>query len=256
MTFIVMRYFKVEANVVALSGIAIAIGVMVDVGIIFTENIVRHLEMPHNLGVKGRRLMEVIYESAIEVGSAIVTAMATIVVSFLPVFTMQAAEGKLFHPLAFTKTFAILSSLVLGIIIIPALAHLLFSIRFDRDKMKRNSGVVLIALGIFGVIFMHGWMALVLVGFGVVSLFSGRLSTQKENLPNLINIAMALIVVLYYLSAEWLPLGSQNSFAINFIFVVILIGLILGGLFTVVHYYHSICFGAWTTSGSFCPCRF
>ncbi len=240
MTFIIMRYFNVEANVVALSGIAIAIGVMVDVGIIFTENIVRHLEMPHNHGATGNRLLEVIYESAVEVGSAIVTAMATIVVSFLPVFTMQAAEGKLFHPLAFTKTFAILSSLVLGIMIIPALAHVLFSIRFDRKKITRNWGIVLIALGIIGAIFLHSLMALVLVAFGLVSLFSERISAKKENLPNLINIGLALIVILYYLTKEWLPLGPQNNFTSNFLFVVILIGLILGTLFTVVHYYHKI----------------
>ena len=240
MTFIIMRYADVEANVVALSGIAIAIGVMVDVGIIFTENIVRHLEMPQNHGAKGQKLLEVIYESAVEVGSAIVTAIATIVVSFLPVFTMQEAEGKLFRPLAFTKTFAILSSLVLGIMIIPALAHVLFSIRFDRKKMSRRWGIILITLGITGAIFLHSWMALVLIGFGLVSLFSDRLSARKENLPNLVNIGLSLLVILYYLTREWLPLGPQNGFVGNFFFVIILIGLILGSLFTVVYYYRQI----------------
>lgn len=240
MTFIIMRYANVEANVVALSGIAIAIGVMVDVGIIFTENIVRHLEMPQHHGAKGRQLLEVVYESATEVGSAIVTALATVVVSFLPVFTMQEAEGKLFRPLAFTKTFAILSSLVLGIIIIPALAHTLFSIKFDRKRISRNWGIILIVLGITGVIVLHSWTALVLVLFGLVSLFSARLSARKENLPNLLNIGLSLLVILYYLTKEWVPLGPQNSFTVNFLFVVILIGLILGSLFAVVHYYHRI----------------
>ncbi len=107
MTFIVMKLTGVEANIVALSGIAIAIGVMVDVGIIFVENIFRHLEMPENHGAQGVKLRTVIYNATIEVSSAVITALSTTVVSFLPVFAMQAAEGKLFRPLAFTKTFAL-----------------------------------------------------------------------------------------------------------------------------------------------------
>ncbi len=103
MTFIVMKLTGVEANIVALSGIAIAIGVMVDVGIIFVENIFRHLEMPENHDARGTALRTVIYKATIEVSSAVITALSTTVVSFLPVFAMQAEEGKLFRPLAFTK---------------------------------------------------------------------------------------------------------------------------------------------------------
>src|SRR5690606_21132742 len=99
-TFIIMRYFGVAANVVALSGIAIAIGVMVDVGIIFVENIVRHLEMPENKGARGKKMLEIVYEAAKEVAAAIITALSTTIVSFIPVFTMEVAEGKLFRPLA------------------------------------------------------------------------------------------------------------------------------------------------------------
>ncbi|MDH3711638.1 MAG: efflux RND transporter permease subunit, partial [Cyclobacteriaceae bacterium] len=91
MTFIVMRYFGVDANVVALSGIAIAIGVMVDIGVVFTENIVRHLEMPKNFKASAKDKMEIIYRSTTEVASAVVTALATTVISFLPVFAMEAA---------------------------------------------------------------------------------------------------------------------------------------------------------------------
>ncbi|MHB1195767.1 MAG: efflux RND transporter permease subunit, partial [Lutibacter sp.] len=96
MTFIMMHFFGVDANVVALSGIAIAIGVMIDVGIIDVENILRHLEMPENKGARGKELMMVIYNATVEVRDAIVTSMATTIVSFLPVFAMEAAEGKLF----------------------------------------------------------------------------------------------------------------------------------------------------------------
>ena len=100
MTFILMKFFNVDANIVALSGIAIAIGVMVDVGIVFTENIIRHLDLPENQGVKGKKLLQVIYDATVEVASAIMTAVATTIISFLPVFAMQASEGKLFQPLA------------------------------------------------------------------------------------------------------------------------------------------------------------
>ena len=82
-TFIVMKNAGVDANIVALSGIAIAIGVMVDVGVIFTENIIRHLEMPENTD---RSRIEVIYEGTTEVATAVVTALATTIISFIPVF--------------------------------------------------------------------------------------------------------------------------------------------------------------------------
>ncbi len=71
--------------------------------------------MPENHGVKGKELMQVIYKATIEVASAITTALATTVVSFIPVFAMESAEGKLFRPLAFTKTFALLSAFILGL---------------------------------------------------------------------------------------------------------------------------------------------
>ncbi len=98
MAFSAMRLFGVDANIVALSGIAIAIGVMVDLGIVDIENIVRHLEMPENHNARGRKLLEVIYTGASEVRTAVTVALATTIVGFLPVFTMEAAEGKLFTP--------------------------------------------------------------------------------------------------------------------------------------------------------------
>jgi copper/silver efflux system protein len=90
MVFVAMRYTGVDANIVALSGIAIAIGTMVDLGIILSENIVKHMdEAP-----PGKNLIDTIYKGASEVASAILTAVSTTIVSFIPVFTMQAAEGK------------------------------------------------------------------------------------------------------------------------------------------------------------------
>ena len=236
-TFIVMRNFHVDANIVALSGIAIAIGVMVDVGIVFTENIVRHLDLPENKGAKGKRLMNVIYQATTEVASAIVTALATTIVSFLPVFAMQAAEGKLFKPLAFTKTFALLASLIIGIIIIPAMAHAVFSIRFDKKRVSRLWNSVLVTAGILFIIFYHSWVALALIAFGINNLFEQKWPDNKRKYVNLINILIALLVVVSFLSAEWMPLGAKNSLFVNFLFVNAILVIVLGALMSVVHFY-------------------
>ncbi len=240
MTFITMRQFGVDANIVALSGIAIAIGVMVDVGIVFTENIIRHLDMPENKNARGKDLLNVIYTATVEVGSAIITALATTVVSFLPVFAMQAAEGKLFRPLAFTKTFALLSSLVIGIVIIPAMAHVIFSIRFDKKRISRIWNFILMALGVLLLIVSGKWEALALVAFGINNLLAYRWPEKRKKFPNLINIGIALVIVVYYLTIEWMPLGAKNSTFGNFFFVISILAVVLGTLMTVVHYYPQI----------------
>lgn len=236
-TFIVMRLSHVDANIVALSGIAIAIGVMVDVGIVFTENIIRHLDMPENREAHGKRLLAVIYTATTEVASAVITALATTVVGFLPVFAMQAAEGKLFRPLAFTKTFAMLAALVIGIIIIPALAHVVFSIRFDKKRVSRNWNATLIIAGLIFSIGFHVWAALALIAFGVNNLLIDRWPVQKRKFVASINIGIALSTVVYFLTVHWMPLEAQNSIFFNFLFVLFILSSVLGTLMTVVHYY-------------------
>jgi Cu(I)/Ag(I) efflux system membrane protein CusA/SilA len=237
MTFIVMRRFHVDANIVALSGIAIAIGVMVDVGIVFTENIIRHLDMPENKRARGIALLNTIYNATVEVASAIMTALATTIVSFLPVFAMQAAEGKLFKPLAFTKTFALLSSLVIGIIIIPALAHVIFSIRLDKKRVSRIWSYSLITAGVIFVVVFRAWIALALIAFGINNMLKYKWPESREKYPNLINVGIALVTVVYFLTTEWMPLGVQNSVFINFLFVLSMLAIVLGILMTVVHFY-------------------
>src|SRR5512133_1940776 len=167
MTFILMRFFGIDANIVALSGIAIAIGVMVDIGIVDVENILRHLEMPENRGIHGKKLLNVIYQATTEVRAAVVTSIATTIVSFLPVFAMQAQEGKLFHPLAFTKTFALLSAFILGIIVLPTLVHIFFNISFDRRKIKIIWNSILIGSGMILAIIWQSFPALSLTLLGI-----------------------------------------------------------------------------------------
>lgn len=237
MTFITMKWVGVEANIVALSGIAIAIGVMVDVGIVFVENIIRHLEMPENENAKGKHLISVIYSATIEVSSAITTALGTTIVSFLPVFAMQAAEGKLFRPLAFTKTFALLASFLLGIIVLPTLANIIFSIKFDKKRISRIFNTILIAAGILFAIFWGQIPALALVLIGLNNLFEKRWPEKRKETPNYINIAITLLVAVWYLTVEWLPLGAGNSNVTNYLFVAILIAIVLGILLLIVHFY-------------------
>ncbi|OYT11911.1 MAG: cation transporter [Bacteroidetes bacterium 4572_114] len=236
-TFITMRQFGVDANIVALSGIAIAIGVMVDVGIVFTENIVRHIEMPENKGAHGRQLLTVIYDATVEVASAVITALTTTVFSFLPVFAMQAAEGKLFRPLAFTKTFAMLSALFIGIVMIPAFAHIIFNIRFDKKRVSRISNLTLISAGLIFIIGFGSWVSIALIAFGINNLLENRWPENKKQYVNYINVTIALLVIVYFLTVEWLPLGAQNSTFVNFLFVTIIITVVLGLLMSIVHFY-------------------
>jgi len=116
--FIAMRIFGIDANIVALSGIAIAIGTIVDMGIVICENILNHLDQAS----EGDSKLDIVYRASSEVGGAILTAVATTIVGFLPVFAMTGAEGKLFKPLAFTKTFALLASIIVALTIIPPAA--------------------------------------------------------------------------------------------------------------------------------------
>jgi len=240
MTFILMRFFGVDANIVALSGIAIAIGVMVDIGIVDVENILRHLEMPENKGIRGQKLLDVIYQATTEVRDAVVTSIATTIVSFLPVFAMEAAEGKLFHPLAFTKTFALISAFLLGIIVLPTLTYLFFNIRFDTKKISKIWNGTLIAAGILFVAIWQAWPALALVAIGVNNLLDYRWPEHRKEYPNYINIAITVLTAVYYLSIEWLPLGAHNSTLVNYLFVAGIVSAILLALMSMVHFYESI----------------
>jgi len=240
MTFILMRFFGVEANIVALSGIAIAIGVMVDIGIVDVENILRHMEMPENKGIRGKKLMSVIYLATTEVRAAVVTSIATTIVSFLPVFAMQAAEGKLFHPLAFTKTFALVSAFILGIVVLPTLTYLFFSIRIDTKKIRKIWNGGLFVAGILFVVFWNAWPALALIAIGINNLLDYRWPENRKEYPNYINIAITVLVASWYLTIEWLPLDAHNSIFSNFLFVGGIIAVILTALMSMVHFYENI----------------
>ncbi|SEG04864.1 Cu(I)/Ag(I) efflux system membrane protein CusA/SilA [Halpernia humi] len=236
-TFIVMRYAGVDANVVALSGIAIAIGVMIDVGIIFVENIIRHLEMPENHGVKGKELLNVIYDATTEVVSAITTALATTIVSFIPVFAMQSAEGKLFRPLAFTKSFALLASFILGLVVLPTLSYFIFGVNYNKKRVRRFWSFVFISGGILLSIYFKMWLPLALTLIGLYDLLNHKIPEKYHHYTKHFNLVVLLFIVSYFLTEEWMPLGVQTSIFGNYIFIIVLLGIILFALLSIVNTY-------------------
>ncbi len=230
MCFIAMKTFGVDANIVALSGIAIAIGTMVDMGIILCENILRHLDEAD----PDESRLEVIHRASTEVGSAVITAVSTTIVSFLPVFTMIGAEGKLFKPLAFTKTFALAASVIVALTIIPPAAHLLFTTRVSSRVLKQFLYAGLIVAGIVIGIWLAWWAGLILAALGLYKLIEESLPARLERLKApmhrgglfLANGA-AVVLVGILLTEDWLPLGPEKGLLRNFAFVAILIGGLL-----------------------------
>ncbi|MFA5951166.1 MAG: CusA/CzcA family heavy metal efflux RND transporter [Hyphomicrobium sp.] len=117
MAFVAMRLLNIGANIMSLGGIAIAIGAMIDAAIVMIENAHKHLERAS----PDKPRTEIIIEAASEVGPALFFSLLIITVSFLPIFTLESQEGRLFGPLAFTKTFAMAAAAILSVTLVPAL---------------------------------------------------------------------------------------------------------------------------------------
>lgn len=223
LTFIGMKMFKVDANIVALSGIAIAIGTIVDMGIIICENILKHLDTAK----PGERRLEVIYRASSEVGSAVLTAIATTVVSFLPVFTMEAAEGKLFRPLAYTKTFALIASVIVALTIIPPFAHMLFTRTRSAVGRRQLRSTALFLAGLAALYFTFWFTGIALWAVAAYLLFRDRLPHHIVSIaPTALNY-VAVIIVGWLLAGHWEPLGLDAGTFANFIFVALVLGCTL-----------------------------
>ncbi len=227
MTFIVMRLINIDANIVALTGIAIAVGVMVDIGVVFVENTIQHMEKPENKGItRGKAFIDLIHRAVSEVSKPTIVAMLTTIVSFLPVFFLEAQEGKLFKPLAYTKTITLVSALILGMTIVPTLTYFFFSIRVTSKTVKKVLNIALIAGGILYFIFTGVGLALVLPLFGLNNLYAHKWKNEKTS--TYISAGIAVLLAVSYLTSEWLPVGPQEGFISNFFVVVVCIALILG----------------------------
>lgn len=250
--FIMMKMFGVDANVVALAGIAIAIGTIVDMGIIITENSMRHLaaarDNPDSSLQTAKARLAIVLKATSEVGSAILTAISTTIISFLPVFTMTGAEGKMFVPLAYTKTFVLVASIFIALTILPMVIYLLIAKRWDGEQVKRLFwfGLGCVGAVLFVVGFRQGWsliwpLALLLILFAMLRLtavlwmpalpnniLALRQSGLLRQVIKFLPLVITLSAVTYLLTFLWEPLGPERSLGLNWLFVGLLIGFLLG----------------------------
>jgi len=132
--FLGMYYAGISSNIMSLAGIAIAIGVLVDAGIVVTENAFRFLEQRQVDPRDRQRVWDTVLESTRLVGRPVFFSMAIILLAFVPVFALTGQEGKLFHPLAFTKTFAVLAATVIAVTLVPVLCTLLLAGKFHAEE--------------------------------------------------------------------------------------------------------------------------
>ncbi|MCF6278764.1 MAG: efflux RND transporter permease subunit [Flavobacteriaceae bacterium] len=234
MVFIGMKLFGVDANIVALSGIAIAIGTMVDIGVILTENIIRHIDESKLDKVK-RSMNSIVYTATEEVSGAILTAVSTTIISFVPVFTMIGSEGKLFRPLAATKTMALVASVIVALFLIPPFASWLFGWKSPKKKFGFILNITLALLGVFAIIKGH-YIGLILIGFAISSILKSR-EVLSEKMANTVNVLLSAITIVILLGIYWRPLGLDYSIISNIIFVsIICFGLL--GVFTLFQKYY------------------
>ena len=239
-TFIAMKVTGVDANIMSLAGIAIAIGTMVDMGIVLTENVVARLDD----APPGMPRTQVVRQAAAEVAPAVMTSVATTVVSFLPVFALTGSEGKLFRPLAFTKSYALIASLALAVIVLPTAAHLILRKRpapIERDEASWKRVLrsllrpahlrdwALVAAGVAVAVWFSPVGGMLVALLAVLDLIAPLLPGEKLSaIPGWLKVIVAVAAVTALLTWDWMPLGPRAGLALNLLFVAGLIGSLLG----------------------------
>jgi len=236
--FVAMKLSGVDANIMALGGIAIAIGTMVDIGIVFVENISQHLED----APPGASSSATVRRAAAEVAPAVVTSVLTTVVSFLPVFGLSSTELRLFGPLAFTKTFAMGGVLLLALLVLPGAALVVFRERPAAPKAS-NTGIHRVARSLFRAEHARDWVLLGLggmllrysvlggsfvLGLGMYRLARPLLAATVSRGITVAENLLAIVAVTFLLAEDWLPLGPEEGLAFNVVFVGGLILLVMG----------------------------
>jgi copper/silver efflux system protein len=182
MAFGIMKLLGIGSNIMSLGGIAIAIGAMVDAAIVMIENAHKHLER----AAPDERRMDILIKAAVEVGPALFFSLLVITVSFLPIFTLESQEGRLFGPLAFTKTFAMGAAALLSVTLVPALMVLFVRGRIIAERRNPINRLLiwLYRPVIRGVLRAKGLVIAVTLLVLAVSVWpAGRLGT--EFMPNL-----------------------------------------------------------------------
>lgn len=215
--FILMYLFGIDSNIMSLAGLAIAIGDVGDMGIIMTENIYRRIAT----GDEKTSLFQKVFDGASEVGGAIATAVSNTLVSFIPIFFLTDQEGKLFQPLAFTKTFAIGSAVILALTVVPLVCYFLFRpVKWSRRTVVISAA----ALGLVTIFAAHsvfdwalvgspysGWPMAVVVGL-IVALAFARM-TREQFLPLEANPVSRGVFKVYLPTLRWI-LGHKKTFLV------------------------------------------
>jgi len=189
MAFILMKQFGITSNIMSLGGIAIAIGVLVDSSIVLVENSYRAIAHAQESGGPVD-YTEISIRSAQQVGRAIFFSLMIIIVSFLPVFLLEGQEGKLFHPLAWTKTFALASSAIISITLVPMLMTMLMRGKFRPEEKNAVSRIL---------------------RTGYSFLLSRALKHRKTTLA--INVVALLVTVpmILHIGSEFMPSLDEGS---------------------------------------------
>lgn len=226
-TFVVMKIANVSANVVALAGIAIAIGTMVDLGIVLTENVVERVRTAK----PGIPLRVIIAEATAEVSAPLATALATTALSFLPVFFLEGAEGKLFGPLAFTKTWALVLSFVIAMLILPLAAWYLLDKRWDSLRLRAVvQGIVALA-SVYLIVRGSALLGGLFLALAAAGLFSAALDMREhpyaKHARTGVTVALAVSAILL-LGTAWAPLGHGAGTLANGVFTLVVVGGLLG----------------------------
>ncbi len=236
MTFIVMKLWGISADIVALSGIAISIGTVVAMGIIVCENILRVMEEASDEADS----MDLIRQGAEEVGGAALTAILTTVISFLPVFFMVGMAGRLFFPLAFTKTVAMVIAAIIALSFLPPLFHMTIAGSAPDRRIRLFYGLLLAGGG--GVLGFYlsavvGAVAFVVGAYTAVSPF---LSDQIQKWVRWTTNGTAVLLVTYLFARSWMPLGLEQGIWVNFIGVCLTVAVLVGLLLLVLRYYEAM----------------
>ncbi|HBS58345.1 MAG TPA: CusA/CzcA family heavy metal efflux RND transporter, partial [Firmicutes bacterium] len=186
--FILMKQIHLSANLMSLGGIAIGIGVMTDAAIVMVENIYRHLAENRT----GRNVTEVVLEAAKEVAGPIFFSITIIIVTFLPVFTLTGTEGKLYSPMAWTKTFAMTGSLLLAFTLVPVLCTLLL-----KGKVKEEETWIVRKL--------HHWY---------VPILKTAVKHRKATIVFAVVVMLAGFALLPFIGTEFMPELDEGSFLV------------------------------------------
>ncbi len=224
-SFGVMKWTGISANVVSVTGIAIAIGAMVDMGIVMVENIVRHIKEHPRLSTAA------LIESAVqEVSRPLLVAVSTTIISFLPVLALKGPEGRMFSPLAATKTYAMGGAVLLALLIIPALAY--YVVRPGRGwEYFRRTLVSTIAL-LLSLMAWRQYMPWAAIGFAL-----GGMLFWGQGWIRRLSMGAFVAAIVMVLAHWWMPAGPGSSMISNLLWVSVIVFCLLGIFYLIIRFY-------------------